>query len=241
MFVSLRRGCSKTLLGCVSGCVGREMHLGWCNFISFLRLGDSFLRTGYSSPVKNYIHGTIYCAVEIRPQEIVFSQLTPPIGKAKVTSTCAAVPFGEVRSHSRVPACRNRAAKQSGRTSQPLAMLCATRSDLRAARGPLQPIGCRLFRSAGVNDRQSRFSRIESVVGAAAEQGYSKNRDDVSRSHWTPVDATISTPQQTQRRRLSGTPRSGDLRRNERASSIPGFAVIRVCVRLFVAVRGRVV
>ncbi len=114
-------------------------------------------------PVRKYTHSTIYCAVENRPQEIVFSQLTPPIGKAKVTSTCAAVPFGEVRSHSRVPVCRPRAAKKSGRTSQPLAMLCATRSDLRAARGPLQPIGRRLFRSAGVNDRQSRFSRIESV------------------------------------------------------------------------------
>jgi len=70
------------------------MHLGWCNFISFLRLGDSFLRTGYSSPVKNYIHGTIYCAVEIRPQEIVFSQLTPPIGKAKVTSLARRFPSG---------------------------------------------------------------------------------------------------------------------------------------------------
>ena len=245
MLVSPRRGSLNTLPGCVSGCVStplqglevlcrREMHLSWCNFVSIPCVAHSFQG-------KIRIHSPISCAVENRPQEIVFSQLTPPIGNAKVSSTCAAVPFGEVRSHSRVPACRNRAAKQSGRTSQPLAMLCATRSDLRAARGPLQPIGCRLFRSAGVNDRQSRFSRIESVVGAAAEQGYSKNRDDVSRSHWTPVDATISTPQQTQRRRLSGTPRSGDLERNERASSIPGFAVIRVCVRLFVAVRGRVV
>ena len=167
MFVLLRRGSSDTLLGCVPGCVGRQMHLIWCNFISFLRLGDSFLRTGYSSPVKICIHSTIYCAVENRPQEIVFSLLTLPIGKAKVTSTCAAVPFGEVRSHSRVPAYRSRAAKKSGRTSQPLAMLCATRKpgeqyavcrtvreritaaqlkcfqDLRAARGPLQPIGRR--------------------------------------------------------------------------------------------------
>ena len=173
-FVSLRRGCSKTLLGCVPGCAGQEMHPRWCNFISFLCLGDSFLRTCNSSGLKNYIGSTIYCAVENRPQEIVFSQLTPPIGKAKVTSTCAAVPFGEVRSHSRVPVYRPRAAKKSGRTSQPLAMLCATRSDLRAARGPLQPIGCRLFRSAGVNDRQSRFSRIESVDRRGGRTGLNR-------------------------------------------------------------------
>jgi hypothetical protein len=152
MLVSPRRGSLNTLAGCVPGCVStprqglevlcrREMHLKWCSFVSIPCVVHFF-------QVKKCIHSPISCAVENRPQEIVFSQLTPPIGNAKVSSTCAAVPFGEVRSHSRVPACRrsksgqqrNRAAK-SGRTSQPLAMLCATRSKLRAARGPLQPIG----------------------------------------------------------------------------------------------------
>jgi hypothetical protein len=41
-------------------------------------------------------------------------------------------------------------------------------------------------------------------------RGYSKTRDDVSRSQRTPVDATI---------------RSGDLERNEKGHSFPGFAV----------------
>jgi hypothetical protein len=83
-----------------------------------------------------------------------------------------------------------------GCTSQPLAMLCATwslESDVlciapfvkarrqhslialkgfrEARRGPLQPIGRRLFRSAVANDRQSRFSRIEPVIEVAAELG----------------------------------------------------------------------
>ena len=152
MLVSPRRGSLNTLAGCLPGCVStplewlevlccQEMHLKWCNCVSI----PCVVRF---SQVKNRIHSPISCALEIRPQEIVFSQLTPPIGNAKVSATCAAVPFGEVRSHSRVPACRrsksgqqrNRAAK-SGRTSQPLAMLCAIRSDFRAARGPLQPIG----------------------------------------------------------------------------------------------------
>jgi branched-chain amino acid transport system permease protein len=39
-----------------------------------------------------------------------------------------------------------------------------------------------------------------------AEAVYSETRDDVSRSPSAPIDATISTPQQTQRQRLSGDP-----------------------------------
>ena len=155
---------SNTLSGCVPGCISnhgrrleafrhREVHLYWCNCVSILRSGNS-------SGLKSYIDSPICCAVENTPQEIVFSLLTPPIAHAKVTSTCAAVPFGEVRSHSRVPVYRSRTA-MFGRTSQPLAMLCATRSEFLGARGPLQPIGRRWFRSAEANDRQSRFSRIE--------------------------------------------------------------------------------
>ncbi len=130
MLVSPRRGSLNTLPGCVSGCVStplqglevlcrREMHLSWCNFVSIPCVAHSF-------QVKSRIHSPISCAVENRPQEIVFSQLTPPIGNAKVSSTCAAVPFGEVRSHSRVPACRRSkrpAAESRGevRTYQPTA------------------------------------------------------------------------------------------------------------------------
>jgi hypothetical protein len=173
MFVSLCRDHSNILFGRVSGCgnapqqrleafCGRIMHLGWCNCVSILSSGNS-------SGLKSYIDSPICCAVENTPQEIVFSLLTPLVRDARVSSTCAAVPFGEVRSRSRVPACRlsigrdrNRTAK-FGRTSQPLAMLCAAQSDLRAARGPLQPIGRRLFQSAGADDRQPRCSRIEPV------------------------------------------------------------------------------
>jgi hypothetical protein len=158
---------SNTLSGCVPGCVSnsgrrleafrrRKVHHYWCNCVSTLSSGNS-------SGLESYIDSPICCAVENTPQEIVFSLLTPPIAHAKVTSTCAAVPFGEVRSHSRVPVYRSRTA-MFGRTSQPLAMLCVTWSEFREARrGPLQPIGRRLFRSAVANDRQSRFSRIEFV------------------------------------------------------------------------------
>ena len=110
-YASLRRGSSNILFGCVSGCVGLEMHLEWCNLISVLRLGGSFFSRGNSSGPKTYIDSPICCAVENAPQEIVFSLLTPPIGNAKVSSTCAAVPFGEVRSHSRVPVCRSSSGK----------------------------------------------------------------------------------------------------------------------------------
>ncbi len=92
------------------------MHLYWCNC-------GSILSSGNSSGLKIYIDSPICCAVENRPQEIVFSLLTLLVRDAKVSSTCAAVPFGEVRSHSRVPVLSRMA--MFGRTSQPLAMLWA--------------------------------------------------------------------------------------------------------------------
>ena len=67
--------------------------------------------------------------------------------------------------------------------------------------------------------RQVKITRLKLI------ETYSKTRDDRSRSQSTPIDATTSTPRQTQRRRLSETPRSGDLERSEKEHSIPGFAV----------------
>ena len=120
---------------------GGNMHCRWCDFSSARRRENSLV-------VEIYRSSPICCIEKNRPLEIVFSQLTPPTERAKVSSTCAAAPFGEVRGSSRIPTCRSIWAgigvAQSGHTSQPLAMLCATRSDLREARGPLQPIGCEL-------------------------------------------------------------------------------------------------
>jgi hypothetical protein len=149
MYVWLRCG-SNTLSGCVSGRVSaslatpkvfccRKTHHKLCNCISNLDDG-SFPRA------KNYINSPICCAVENRPQEIVFSQLTPPIGNAKVSSTCAAVPFGEVRSHSRVQLAGHRAAAIGSAQRSP---------DIPANRS-------RCYAQSGVisGRREGRFSRL---------------------------------------------------------------------------------
>jgi hypothetical protein len=129
MFVSLCRGRLSTLAGCVPDCVStllprlilfcrHEMHLGWCNC-------DSFLSVINSAPLRNCFDSPIYCAVEIVPQEIVFSLLTPAIPPAKVSSTCAAVPSGSPRpfASSSLSVVRRQAAESQGevRTYQPTA------------------------------------------------------------------------------------------------------------------------
>ena len=153
-FVPPRRSRLNASAGCVRVCAvdyvstlfrtwesswGGDMHYVWCNFSSDRRHQDSLL-------VEIHRNSPTYSALKNRPLERVFSQLTPPTRRVRVSSTCAAAPFGEVRG-SRIP---DRTIwvgigiAHSGRTSQPLAMLCATRSNLREARGPLQPIGCEL-------------------------------------------------------------------------------------------------
>ncbi len=149
MYASLRRALN-TLSCCVPGCISsslrtpqafyrRVLHHNQCNCISIL--------DGGSFPwAKNYINSPICCAVENRPQEIVFSQLTPPIGNAKVSSTCAAVPFGEVRSHSRVQLAGHRAAAIGSARRSP---------DIPANRS-------RCYAQSGVisGRREGRFSRL---------------------------------------------------------------------------------
>ena len=166
-FVRPRRSCSNVSVGCVRVCAldqvetffraresfcGGNLHSAWCNFSSARRHQNSFL-------VEIHRNSPTYSALKNRPLETVFSLLTPPTRRAKVSSTCAAAPFAvptsqqracrgprEVRG-SRIPACWICAGigiAHCGRTSQPLAMLCATRGKLREARGPLQPMGCEL-------------------------------------------------------------------------------------------------
>jgi hypothetical protein len=192
MFVSLRRGCLQAVSCGVSALSallfqGRNLVAARnCTKYGAILLplaapGTTFLQEIAST-------GTYIVLFKTDHNKLCFRLLTLLVRHAKVSSTCAAVPFGEVRD-SQVPACRlssggNRSTAKYGHTSQPLAMLGAARSlesdvlgvapfvkewrqhslkalkDFRVAQRALQLIGHN-FQSAGVDNRQSRLSRIE--------------------------------------------------------------------------------
>jgi hypothetical protein len=77
----------------------------------------------------------------------------------------------------------------------------------------------------------SGYINFENALGAKPGPMYSGART-------LPVDATISTPQQTQRRRLSGIPGSRDLEVNEKGHSIPDVAVAPGECRITDSTRG---
>ncbi len=190
-FVSLRRGCSQTVSCCVSALSallfqGRNL-VAARDCTNFGAIFLPLAAPATPSRQESASAGVYIVLLKSDPNKLCFRLLTLLMRHAKVSSTCAAVPFGEVRD-SQVPACPlssggNRSTAKPGHTSQPLAMLGAARSlesvvlcvapfvkswrqhslnalkDFRVARRALQPIGD--FQSAGVDNRQSRSGRIE--------------------------------------------------------------------------------